>query len=84
MNIAYIELYVVASTERFSALSIESRMDFGVKSVGVEIKLFPPPAYNGEIHRCEDWSWQLQRYVGLYKPLAMRRNVGLNVSCDCR
>ncbi|CAE7873260.1 unnamed protein product, partial [Symbiodinium sp. KB8] len=36
--------------------------------LGGEIKLFPPPMYNGELEKWEDWSWQLKRYVGLYKP----------------
>ena len=31
---------------------------------------YPLPTDNGEIDRWEDWSWQLKRYVGLYKPLA--------------
>ena len=35
-----------------------------------EIKLFPPPTYHGELDKWDDWSWQLKRYVGLYKPLA--------------
>eukprot|EP00439_Symbiodinium_sp_Y106_P082978 s159_g22.t1 len=45
-------------------------MDFGVKGIGGEIKLFPPPVYHGELDKWDDWSWQLKRYVGLYKPLA--------------
>ena len=45
-------------------------MDFGVRGIGGEIKLFPPPVYHGELDRSDDWSWQLKRYVGLYKPLA--------------
>ena len=32
--------------------------------------MFPPPTYNGEIDKWEEWSWQLKRYAGLYKPLA--------------
>ena len=32
--------------------------------------MFPPPTYHGELDKWEDWSWQLKRYVGLYKPLA--------------
>ena len=43
-------------------------MDVGVRGLGGEIKLFPPPMYNGELEKWEDWSWQLKRYVGLYKP----------------
>ena len=38
--------------------------------IGGEIKLFPPPVYHGELDKWDDWSWQLERYVGLYKPLA--------------
>ena len=30
----------------------------------------PPPTYHGELDKWDDWSWQLKRYVGLYKPLA--------------
>ena len=45
-------------------------MDFGVRGIGGEIKLFPPPPYHGELDKWDDWSWQLKRYVGLYKPLA--------------
>ena len=45
-------------------------MDFGVRGIGGEIKLFPPPVYHGELDKWDDWSWQLKRYVGLYKPLA--------------
>ena len=45
-------------------------MDFGVRGIGGEIKLFPPPTYHGELDKWDDWSWQLKRYVGLYKPLA--------------
>ena len=45
-------------------------MDFGVRGIGGEIKLFPPPTYHGELEKWEDWSWQLKRYVGLYKPMA--------------
>ena len=45
-------------------------MDFGVRGTGGEIKLFPPPVYHGELQKWEDWSWQLKRYVGLYKPIA--------------
>ena len=45
-------------------------MDFGVRGIGGEIKLFPPPVYHGELDKWDDWSWQLERYVGLYKPLA--------------
>ena len=45
-------------------------MDFGVRGIDGEIKLFPPPTYHGELDKWEDWSWQLKRYVGLYKPLA--------------
>ena len=26
--------------------------------------------YHGELDKWDDWSWQLKRYVGLYKPLA--------------
>ena len=26
----------------------------------------------GELEKWEDWSWQLKRYVGLYKPFAKR------------
>ena len=36
---------------------------------GGEIKLFPPPVYLGELEKWEDWSWQLKRYLGVYKPL---------------
>ena len=45
-------------------------MDFGVRGIGGEIKVFPPPTYHGELEKWEDWSWQLKRYVGLYKPMA--------------
>ena len=45
-------------------------MEFGTRGIGGEIKLFPPPVYHGELEKWEDWSWQLMRYVGLYKPLA--------------
>ena len=45
-------------------------MDFGTRGIGGEIKLFPPPVYYGELDKWDDWSWQLKRYVGLYKPLA--------------
>ena len=45
-------------------------MDFGVRGIGGEIKLFPPPTHHGELDKWDDWSWQLKRYVGLYKPLA--------------
>ena len=45
-------------------------MDFGVRGIGGEIKLFPPPTYHGELDKWDNWSWQLKRYVGLYKPLA--------------
>ena len=45
-------------------------MEFGTRGIGGEIKLFPPPVYHGELEKWEDWSWQLKRYVGLYKPLA--------------
>ena len=45
-------------------------MDFGVRGIGGKIKLFPPPTYHGELDKWDDWSWQLKRYVGLYKPLA--------------
>ena len=45
-------------------------MDFGNRGIGGEIKLFPPPTYHGELDKWDDWSWQLKRYVGLYKPLA--------------
>ena len=45
-------------------------MDFGVRGIGGEIKLFPPPPYHGELDKWDDWSWQLKRYVGLCKPLA--------------
>ena len=45
-------------------------MDFGTKGIGGEIKLFSPPTYHGELEKWEDWSWQLKRYVGSYKPLA--------------
>ena len=41
------------------------RMDFGG-----EIKLFPPHTYHGELEKRKDWSWQLKRYVGLYKAIA--------------
>ena len=29
------------------------------------------PPYHGELDKWDDWSWQLKRYVGLYKPLVM-------------
>eukprot|EP00439_Symbiodinium_sp_Y106_P069965 s5116_g12.t1 len=45
-------------------------MDFGARGIGGEIKLFPPPLYHGELDKWDDWSWQLKRYIGLYKPLA--------------
>ena len=45
-------------------------MDFGVRGIGGEIKLFPPPTNHGELDKWDDWSWQLKRYVGLYKPPA--------------
>ena len=45
-------------------------MDFGVRGIGGEIKLFPPSVYHGELDKWDDWSWQLKRYLGLYKPLA--------------
>ena len=45
-------------------------MDFGVRGIGGEIELFPPPVYRGELEKWEDSSWQLKRYVGLYKPVA--------------
>ena len=45
-------------------------MEFGTRGIGGEIKLFPPPVYYGELEKWEDWSWQLQRYVRVYKPLA--------------
>eukprot|EP00439_Symbiodinium_sp_Y106_P044512 s4651_g5.t1 len=44
--------------------------EFEVARIGGEIKLFPPPTYHGELDKWDDWSWQLKRYVGLYKPLA--------------
>ena len=44
-------------------------MDFGARGIGGEIKLFPPPLYQGELNKWDDWSWQLKRYVGLYQPL---------------
>ena len=44
-------------------------MDFGARGIGGEIKLFPPPLYHGELDKWDDWSWQLKRYVGLYKTL---------------
>eukprot|EP00439_Symbiodinium_sp_Y106_P052373 s2721_g7.t1 len=40
------------------------------EGIGGEIKLFPLPTYHGELDKWDDWSWQLKRYVGLYKPLA--------------
>ena len=40
-------------------------MDFGVRGIGG-----PPPTYHGKLDKWDDWSWQLKRYVGLYKPLA--------------
>ena len=45
-------------------------MDFGTRSIGEEIKLFPPPNYRGEIEKWEGWRWQLKRYVPLHKPVA--------------
>ena len=45
-------------------------MGFGNRSIGGEIKLFPPPVYHGKLKKLENWSWQLKRYVGLCKPLA--------------
>ena len=45
-------------------------MDFEARGIGGEIKLFPPPLYHRELDKWDDWSWQLKRYVGLYKPLA--------------
>ena len=45
-------------------------MEFGLRGIGGEIKRFPPAVYHGELEKWEDWSWQLKRYVGLYKPLA--------------
>ena len=45
-------------------------MEFGVRGIGGEIKLFPPPTYHGELDKWDNWSWQLKIYVGLYKPLA--------------
>ena len=45
-------------------------MDFGMRGIGGENKLFPPPVYHGELEKWADWSWQLKRYVGLYKPMA--------------
>ena len=45
-------------------------MDFGAKGIGGEIRLLPPPVFQGELEKWEDWSWQLKRYVGLYKPVA--------------
>ena len=48
-------------------------MDVGVRGIGGEIKLFPPPVYHGELEKWENRSWQLKRlkrYVGLYKPMA--------------
>ena len=44
-------------------------MEFGVRGICGEIKLFPP-VYHGELDKWDDWSWQLKRYVGLYNPLA--------------
>ena len=38
-----------------------------MRGIGGEIKLFPPPVYRGELDKWDDWSWQLKRYVGLYK-----------------
>ena len=35
-------------------------MDFGVRGIGGEIKLFPPPTYHGELEKWEDWSCQLK------------------------
>ena len=45
-------------------------MEFGVRGIGGEIKLLPPPVYHGELEKWEDWSRQLNRHVGLYKPVA--------------
>ena len=46
-------------------------MDFGVRGIGGEIKLFPPPTYHGELDKWDDWSWQLKRYVGLHNKTMM-------------
>ena len=48
----------------------EKEWTLEVRGIGGEIKLFPPPTYHGELDKWDDWSWQLKRYVGLYKPLA--------------
>ena len=45
-------------------------MNFGTGRIGREMKLFPLPTYHGELEKWEDWSWQLTRYFGLYKPVA--------------
>ena len=57
-------------SERHSAMQIESRMDFGPRLIGFEIKWFPPSTYNRDIDEWEDWSWHLKRYVRLYKTIA--------------
>ena len=55
-------------------------MDFGVRGIGGEMKLFPPPVYHGELEKWEDWPWQLKRYVGLHKPMAktLMDEIGFN------
>ena len=45
--------------------------DVGVGGIGVEIKLFPPPIYHGDLEKWKDSPWQLNRYV-LYQK--MRRS----------
>ena len=45
------------------------RMDVGVRGIGGEIKLFPPPVCHGEVEKWEHCSWQLKRYIGLCKPI---------------
>eukprot|EP00439_Symbiodinium_sp_Y106_P085782 s60_g29.t2 len=57
-------------------------MDFGARGIGGEIKLFPPPLYHGELDKWDDLSWQLKRYVGLYKPLAKIVTDGLCEAYD--
>ena len=47
-------------------------MDVGTEGLEERPKLFPPPAYHGELEKWEGWSRQLKRYVGLYKPVATR------------
>ena len=40
------------------------------RGLGGDFKLFPPAPFNGDHEKWDDWSWQLKRYISLYKPIA--------------